>query len=180
MQHQNIAIEHKSSCTLETYDYIHQNVKVHFIMLQRCVHKFYTQWWFQEGWDYHTLRLLNNKSIIVILKATLIFATMVTPWFATTWFASSLKATTPLGCVVSLKAPIGIRIRNKFEGNNGLCKKLESNKFKGDGNYSLDLLFINAYPLAILKLNACQSSNLVERLNHFNENEGNNGNKFER
>jgi hypothetical protein len=79
-----------------------------------------------------------------------------------------------------LKAPIGIRIRNKFEGNNGLCKKLESNKFKGDGNYSLDLLFINAYPLAILKLNACQSSNLVERLNHFNENEGNNGNKFER
>jgi hypothetical protein len=43
MQHQNIVTEHESSCTLETYDYIHQNVKVHFIMLRRHVQKFYTQ-----------------------------------------------------------------------------------------------------------------------------------------
>ncbi len=104
MQHLNIVIGHKSSCTLETYDHIHQNAKVHFIMLQRHVQKIYTQWWFQEGWDYHTSRLLNKKLIIVILKATSIFATMVAPRFAPTWFVSNLKATTPLGCVIKLKA----------------------------------------------------------------------------
>jgi len=71
-------------------------------------------------------------------------------------------------------------ICNKFEGNNGICKKLQSNKLKGDGNYSLELLFINACPLAILKLNACHSSNLFERLYHFNEDKGDNDNKFEK
>ncbi len=95
-------------------------------------------------------------------------------------FASSLKAPTPLGCVVSLKAPSRIKIWNKLEGNNGICKKLENNKLKGDGNYSLELLFTNACPLAILKLNACHSSNLFERLDHFNEDEGDNDNKFEK
>jgi hypothetical protein len=59
-------------------------------------------------------------------------------------------------------------------------KKLENNKLKGDGNYLLELLFANAYPLAILKLNACHSSNLFERLDHFNEDEGDTDNKFEK
>ncbi len=152
MQHQNIVTKHESSCTLKTYDYIHQNAKVHFIILQKHVQKFYTQWWFQKEWDYHTSKLLNNKSIIVILKATSIFATIVTPRFA-----SSLKTTTPLGCVVSLKAPTRIRIWNKLESNNGICKKLENNKLKGDGNFPLELFFTNACPLAILKLNECLS-----------------------
>jgi hypothetical protein len=86
----------------------------------------------------------------------------------------------PLGCVVCLKAPTRIRICNKLEGNNGICKKLESNKLKGDSNYSLELLFTNAYPLANLKLNACHSNNFFERLDHFSEDEGNNDNKFQK
>ncbi len=74
----------------------------------------------------------------------------------------------------------GTKICNKLEGNNGICKKLESNKLKGDGNYSLELLFTDACPLTILKLNVCHSSNLFERLNHFNEHKRDNDNKFEK
>jgi hypothetical protein len=44
----------------------------------------------------------------------------------------------------------------------------------------MELMFTNAYPLAILKLNACHSSNLFERLNHFNEDEGNNDKNWKR
>jgi hypothetical protein len=78
-----------------------------------------------------------------------------------------------LGCVISLNAPTRIRIWNKqfVEKNNEL---------KGDGNYSTELLFTNACPLAILKLNACHSSNLFERLDHLNEFESDNDNKFEK
>jgi hypothetical protein len=91
-----------------------------------------------------------------------------------------LKNNNTIGMVVSLKAPIGIKICNKLESNNGICIKLENNKLKGDGNYSLEFLYTNAYPLGILKLNACHSSNLFERLYHFNEDEGDNDNKFEK
>jgi len=76
---------------------------------------------------------------------------------------------------------------NKLESTNKnqdlkqtICKKLENNELKGDGNYSIELLFTNACPLAILKLNACHSSNLFERLDHLNEFESDNDNKFEK
>ncbi len=149
-------------------------------MLQKHDHKFYSQWWSQEGWDYHTLRLLNSRSIVASLKTT--------PKLAATRFVASLKATiialrfatsskattaTPR-FTTSLKAPLRIEICNKLESNNGICsklennigicKKLESSKLEGSNNCPLELLFICECLLAVLKLNVWHLSNLFASL----------------
>ncbi len=77
--------------------------------------------------------MLNSRSIVASLKTT--------PKFATTRFVASLKATiitlrfvtslkattTTPRFATSLKAPLGIKIWNKLESNNGICGKLENN-----------------------------------------------------
>jgi hypothetical protein len=51
-----------------------------------------------------------------------------------------------------LKAPIGIKIYSKLEGNNKICKKLESSKLESGNRCQLELLFTNGCMLAFLPL----------------------------
>jgi len=111
-----------------------------------------------------------------------------TPKFVATRFVASLKAiiitlrfvasskatmTTPR-FATSLKAPPGIEICNKLEGNNGICsklennngicKKLESKKHEGSNNCPFELMFICECLLALLKLNVLHLNNLFASL----------------
>jgi hypothetical protein len=90
-------------------------------------------------------------------------------------FVTSLKATTTTPrFATSLKAPLGIKIWNKLESNNGICgklennngicKKFESNKLEGSNNCPLELLFICECLLALLKLNVWHLNNLFASL----------------
>jgi hypothetical protein len=98
---------------------------------------------------------LNSGYIVASLKATII---------ASRFVASSKTTMTTPRFATSLKAPLGIEIRNKLEGNNGICSKLENNngickKLEGSNNCPLKLLFICEFLLALLKLNAWHLSN---------------------
>jgi hypothetical protein len=80
VQHQSIInqMHHKMNILqLNTRIQVHQKLKTAYAKMQKCIsqyqkhdHKLYTQWWYQEGWDFHTSRLLNNRVIKASLKAT--------------------------------------------------------------------------------------------------------------
>jgi hypothetical protein len=80
VQHQSIInqMHHKMNILqLNTRVQVHQKLKTAYAKMQKCIsqyqkhdHKLYMQWWYQEGWDFHTSRLLNNRVIKASLKAT--------------------------------------------------------------------------------------------------------------
>ncbi len=118
----------------------------------------------------HCSKLENTPKFATTRFVASLKATIIAPRFAT---SSTTTMTTPR-FATSLKAPLGIKICNKLEGNNGICnklgnnngicKKLESSKLEGSNNRPLELLFICECLLAFLKLNVWHLSNMFASL----------------